>query len=96
MGPTVDDRRNLKRGDEINMDLDHYRSVRTVPAPNYETELANAYFGTPDQCVEKLRWLEKEYNIQHFGASMSFGSMAHDKVMRSMELFAKEVMPKFR
>jgi hypothetical protein len=27
---------------------------------------------------------------------MSFGSMQHSRVLRSMELFAREVMPKFR
>lgn len=34
--------------------------------------------------------------IQYFGASMSFGSLAQKKVLRSMELFAQGVMPKFR
>ena len=37
-----------------------------------------------------------EHNIGYFGASMSFGSMEHSRVLRSKELFAKEVMPKFR
>ncbi|MFQ6027422.1 MAG: LLM class flavin-dependent oxidoreductase [Dehalococcoidia bacterium] len=89
-------RRTLTHGDEIHVDLDHYRRHRTEPAVSYETELANAYFGTPEQCVQKLRWLEQEHNIRHFGVCTSFGSMAHDKVLRSMEMFAKEVMPHFK
>jgi hypothetical protein len=36
------------------------------------------------------------HHVQYFGASMSFGAMQHADVMRSMELFAREVMPKFR
>ena len=41
-----------------------------------------------------IKELEKE-GIQHFGCYFSFGGMEHAKVMKSMELFAKEVMPNF-
>ncbi len=89
-------RKTLTHGDEINVDLDHWRRVRTETPPSYEWELENnAYFGTPDQCVQWIRTLQDEHNIGYFGAAMSFGTMEHAKVMRSMELFGKEVMPKF-
>ena len=90
-------RRTLTHGEEINVDLDHWRRTRTEQPPSYESELeTTAYFGTPDQCVQRIRRLQNEYGIGYFGASMSFGSMEHGRVMRSMELFAREVMPKFR
>ena len=90
-------RRTLTHGDEINVDLDHWRRIRTVEPASYESELeSTAYFGAPDQCVRRIARLRDEHGIGYFGASMSFGSMEHAKVMRSMELFAKEVMPKFR
>ena len=90
-------RRTLTHGDEINVDLEHWRRVRTEEPPSYETDLeTNPYFGTPSQCIGWIDNLQKEHNIGYFGASMSFGSMEHAKVMRSMELFGKEVMPKFR
>ena len=90
-------RRTLTHGEEINVDLDHWRRTRPVDPPSYESELeTTAYFGTPDQCVQKIAKLQKDHSIGYFGASMSFGSMKHAKVLRSMELFAKEVMPKFR
>ena len=90
-------RRTLTHGEEINVDLDHWRRTRTVDPPSYESELeTTAYFGTPDQCVQKIAKLQKDHSIGYFGASMSFGSMKHAKVLRSMELFAKEVMPNFR
>ena len=89
-------RRTLTRGDEINVDLDHWRRTRPEDPPSYETELeSNTYFGTPEQCVRWISKLQKEHHIQYFGASFAFGSMEHAKVMRSMELFAKQVMPKF-
>ncbi|MCI0880148.1 MAG: hypothetical protein J4N78_14800, partial [Chloroflexi bacterium] len=90
-------RRTLTHGEEINVDLDHWRRTRTVDPPSYESELeTTAYFGTPDQCVQKIAKLQKDHSIGYFGASMSFGSMKHAKVLRSMELFAKEVMPNFQ
>jgi alkanesulfonate monooxygenase SsuD/methylene tetrahydromethanopterin reductase-like flavin-dependent oxidoreductase (luciferase family) len=90
-------RRTLTGGSEIYMDLEHWRRTRTVAVPAYESELqTTAYFGTPAQLVQRLHWLQEEHNVQYFGASMSFGKMQHAEVMRSMALFAQEVMPKFR
>ena len=90
-------RRPMTRGDEINIDLDRWRQTTTEAPPDYDAELKNTmYFGTPDQCTQWIERLRDEHNIGYFGASMSFGSMEHAKVMRSMELFAKDVMPRFR
>jgi alkanesulfonate monooxygenase SsuD/methylene tetrahydromethanopterin reductase-like flavin-dependent oxidoreductase (luciferase family) len=90
-------RRTLTGGSEIYMDLEHWRRTRTVPVPAYETELqTTAYFGTPEQLVQRLRWLQEKYHVHYFGADMAFGKMQHADVLRSMELFAREVMPKFR
>ena len=89
-------RRTLKGGSEIYMDLDQWRRRRTVEVPTYESELqTTAYFGTPEQLVQRIRWLQEEHNVQYFVASMSFGKMKHADVMRSMQLFARDVMPKF-
>jgi hypothetical protein len=46
--------------------------------------------------VQRIRWLREEHHVEYFGASMSYGKMKHADVMRSMELFARDVMPKFR
>jgi alkanesulfonate monooxygenase SsuD/methylene tetrahydromethanopterin reductase-like flavin-dependent oxidoreductase (luciferase family) len=90
-------RRTLTGGSEIYMDLEHWRRTRTVQVPAYETELqTTAYFGTPEQLVQRLRWLQEKHHIQYFGADMAFGKMQHADVLRSMELFAREVMPKLR
>ena len=90
-------RRTLTQGDEINVDLDLWRRTRTAEPASYESELeTTAYFGTPEQCVERIARLRDEHRIGYFGASMSFGSMEHLKVLRSMDLFAREVMPRFR
>jgi hypothetical protein len=90
-------RRTLTGGSEIHLDLEQWRRRRTVEVPSYESELqTTAYFGSPEQIVQRIRRLREGHDVQYFGASMSFGKMRHADVMRSMELFARDVMPKFR
>jgi alkanesulfonate monooxygenase SsuD/methylene tetrahydromethanopterin reductase-like flavin-dependent oxidoreductase (luciferase family) len=90
-------RRTITQGDEINWDVDHWKRTRKETPASFESEAqTTTYFGTPDQCAGWIRNLEQNHNVGYFGASMSFGSMGHAEVMKSMELFGKEVMPKFR
>ena len=90
-------RRTITQGDEINWDLEHWKRTRTVTPASFESEAeTTTYFVTPDQCAQRISNLQKNHRVGYFGASMSFGSMGHAEVMRSMELFGKEVMPKFR
>ena len=50
--------------------------------------------GTPEQCVAQIKEIQSQ-GIEYFGCNFSFGGMSHDKVLRSMDLFSKEVMPHF-
>ena len=89
-------RRTLKGGSEIYYDLDQWITNRPEHPPSYESRLeTTTCFGTPDQCIKRIRQLRDGHNVHYFGANMSFGTLEHGKVMRSMELFAKEVMPAF-
>lgn len=90
-------RRTITQGDEINVDLDHWKTIRPEEPPSYQLELVNnIYFCTPDQCVKRIASLQSQHSIEYFGAAFSFGTMEHAKVMKSMKLFAKDVMPKFQ
>ena len=51
--------------------------------------------GTPDVVIERLK-LTQEAGINHVFGSFGFAGLPHDKVMRSIELFATEVMPHFK
>ena len=53
-------------------------------------------FGTPDTVADKVAWLNEEAGLDHLITFSWFGALEHDKAMRSMELFAKEVMPRFQ
>jgi len=52
--------------------------------------------GTPDTCIRQLKRIQELVGITHFNCSFWFGDVEHPRVLRSMELFAKEVMPAFR
>ena len=38
----------------------------------------------------------RQHGIEYFGCNFDFGGMEHAKVLRSMELFTKEVMPRLQ
>ncbi|MGE0683099.1 MAG: LLM class flavin-dependent oxidoreductase [Candidatus Binatia bacterium] len=55
-----------------------------------------AIFETPDACVERLKQYQQEFGMGRVICWFNPGGMvAHEHVMRSMELFAKKVMPYF-
>ena len=51
--------------------------------------------GTPETCIKQIERLGEQMGVQHFNCSFWIGDMAQDKILRSMELFSKEVMPHF-
>jgi alkanesulfonate monooxygenase SsuD/methylene tetrahydromethanopterin reductase-like flavin-dependent oxidoreductase (luciferase family) len=58
-------------------------------------ELIDRYLviGTPDTVVHQINRVKELVGITHFNCSFWFGDMEQSRVLRSMELFAKEVMP---
>jgi alkanesulfonate monooxygenase SsuD/methylene tetrahydromethanopterin reductase-like flavin-dependent oxidoreductase (luciferase family) len=83
-------------GSEVYQQLDGFRRTRTTLPPSFEQIVERrAFFGTPDQVAAKIRAVQEE-GIEYFGATFAIGNMEHKKAMRSMELFAKEVMPRFQ
>jgi alkanesulfonate monooxygenase SsuD/methylene tetrahydromethanopterin reductase-like flavin-dependent oxidoreductase (luciferase family) len=51
--------------------------------------------GTPDTCIRQIRRIRDLVGITHFNCSFWFGDLEQGRVLRSMELFAREVMPAF-
>ncbi len=71
--------------------------AQAIPFDNEpsDDELIDRYFvmGTPATCIEKLSEIREVMGLDHFNANFWFGNLEHKQVLRSMELFAKEVMP---
>jgi luciferase family oxidoreductase group 1 len=70
-----------------------------VPGPNEPSvdDLLDRYLviGTPDTCVRQIQRIQEAVGITHFNCSFWFGDLEHARVVRSMETFAREVMPAF-
>lgn len=68
-----------------------------VPGPNEPDmeALLDRYLviGTPDRCIQQINHIKSLLNISHLNCSFWFGDLSQDRVLRSMELFAREVMP---
>ena len=60
-------------------------------------ELLDRYLvvGTPETCIRQIKRVQALVGISHFNCSFWFGDVDQARVLRSMELFAREVMPAF-
>jgi len=52
-------------------------------------------FGSPDTVARHIEYM-RSIGVGQTLCWMNFGGLAQDKIRRSMELFAREVMPRFR
>ena len=88
-------RRTFSFGSEVNQRLADYRRTRTQLPPTYEYLAENrAIIGAPERCIAQIKEFQAQ-GIEYFGCNFDFGGMEQGKVLRAMELFAKEVMPHF-
>ncbi len=63
-----------------------------VPVEHYQKE-DMIVVGTPEECLQKILRYES-VGVDELLCYVQFGDLPHDKVMRTLELLAKEVMPK--
>ena len=92
----TDWRRSITLGSEVNQRLADWRRTGNRTSPTYEyLAEKRAIIGTPQQCIAKIREFQ-EQGIEYFGCNFDFGGMPQETVLRSMKLFAEEVMPDFQ
>jgi alkanesulfonate monooxygenase SsuD/methylene tetrahydromethanopterin reductase-like flavin-dependent oxidoreductase (luciferase family) len=83
----------------------HYEQVDrghavAVPMPTKEPstdELLERFVvvGNPDTVIRQIQRIQELVGISHFNCSFWFGDLDQKRVLKSMELFAREVMPAF-
>jgi luciferase family oxidoreductase group 1 len=82
----------------------HYEKVAdghavAVPMPHEPDtdELLSRFVvvGKPDTVIRQIQHIQAAVGITHFNCSFWFGDLDQERVLRSMELFAREVMPAF-
>ena len=71
-------------------------SVRTCLSLADETALEDAAIvGDPEEVADKIRQHHEVLGVDFFMGAFSRGGLPHEKVRRSLELFADKVMPQF-
>jgi len=64
--------------------------------PSVETILDDYMVaGTPERCVNQLRRIQRGLGADYFNCSFGIGELPQEAVLRSMERFARDVMPHF-
>lgn len=53
-------------------------------------------FGSPDTCIQRLQRAQVDFGLTYPIFEVNFGGLAHQDTMKSLELFAKYVMPKLK
>ena len=61
-----------------------------------EAFVSTQVWGTPEQCVEKMRDIHRRVGNDHFVGVFRYGGMPIELAERSIRLFAAEVLPEFR
>ena len=87
----------IKRYDEISRI--GRRSFASAPE-NYDWDMMLATgrnnYGNPDECIKNIANARKNYYFDTLTTTFNFGGIPHVEILKSMRLFAKEVMPAFR
>ena len=53
-------------------------------------------FGSPERCVQRIKNIKEGLGLTYMLLEVNFGGMAQDKILRSLERFAKDVLPHVR
>jgi natural product biosynthesis luciferase-like monooxygenase protein len=53
----------------------------------------NVIGGSPEECIEQIRYWQQELGLTHIGGTFHFGGLEQSATLRSLELFAREVAP---
>jgi probable LLM family oxidoreductase len=61
-----------------------------------EIEMGSLYLGSPETVAAKIARTMKVLGVKRFDLKYSAGGLAHEKLMRCIELYAKDVTPRVR
>jgi alkanesulfonate monooxygenase SsuD/methylene tetrahydromethanopterin reductase-like flavin-dependent oxidoreductase (luciferase family) len=77
---------------------EHYTEMQAEAAARQDYKpgqawVDNCIWGTPEQCIAKIQKLVDAFHPDEFMLTGRYGSMPKDQSQRSLELFAREVVP---
>jgi alkanesulfonate monooxygenase SsuD/methylene tetrahydromethanopterin reductase-like flavin-dependent oxidoreductase (luciferase family) len=74
------------------------RPTYTHASYDWEGMLAQGrnIYGNPDDCIRLIETASRNYDFNICSTTFNFGGIPHEEILKSMRLFATEVMPAFR
>jgi natural product biosynthesis luciferase-like monooxygenase protein len=74
------------------------KTVEQLRAITYERVLADtkAFIGDPDEVAAQVRLIRDYYGAVEPSMQITFGNMPYERALRTLELFAQHVMPRFQ
>jgi alkanesulfonate monooxygenase SsuD/methylene tetrahydromethanopterin reductase-like flavin-dependent oxidoreductase (luciferase family) len=82
--------KNIKGYEHYALRAEQAAAMRDAMGDMY---VANHVWGTPDECLEKLGKLSAAFSPEEFMLVCRYGDMPQDVAEKSIDLFAKEVLP---
>jgi alkanesulfonate monooxygenase SsuD/methylene tetrahydromethanopterin reductase-like flavin-dependent oxidoreductase (luciferase family) len=76
--------------------VEYYMKSTALFRPIGAHERAEMIFGSPATCVARIERLQRAAGVNYILCWMNFGGMPQERVLRSMRLFAHQVLPRFR
>jgi alkanesulfonate monooxygenase SsuD/methylene tetrahydromethanopterin reductase-like flavin-dependent oxidoreductase (luciferase family) len=91
----IDFRRTVHHGSDMHYNFPGFAEEHPDPSFTFE-RITNkkSLLGTPEEVATSIRELNREGGVGVYGCDFGFGGLPHAKVMRSMERFGREVMPR--
>jgi alkanesulfonate monooxygenase SsuD/methylene tetrahydromethanopterin reductase-like flavin-dependent oxidoreductase (luciferase family) len=73
------------------------KMVGSIKAATMESQIANdsAWIGSPDEIIAAIRRVQSNYSYEHASMQVNFSLLPFEEARRSIQLFAREVMPHF-
>jgi alkanesulfonate monooxygenase SsuD/methylene tetrahydromethanopterin reductase-like flavin-dependent oxidoreductase (luciferase family) len=86
----------MQKGGVLSREFESYREFGEGGRVVKENRQELMLFGNPDTVANRIEWMRNELGVNYIMCWMNMGGLAQAKVLRSMQLFAEEVMPRFR
>ena len=86
----------VQKAGDLSKEYSHYRDFGDPGRLVRETRQELMLFGSPDTVARKIEWMRDELGMNYLMCWMNMGGLDQERVLRSMRLFAEEVMPRFR
>lgn len=86
----------VQKGGRLSADYESYKDFGKPDRMAKESREEMLLFGTPDTVSRKIEWMRDHLGVNYVMCWMNMGGLEHEKALRSMKLFADEVIPRFR